>query len=354
MKKRPINVLVVDDSRVACDLLTYLIESDPELKVVKVAKSGEEALDWLKEQSPDVITMDVQMPGMNGFEVTRRIMETKPIPIVIITSAYTTANTEMAFRAMEAGALAILAKPRGGSNAAYDLQAKEIINTLKMISEVKLVTKWATKPSLVSKPPLPIKEKKVAEIRAVAIGASLGGPPAIAEILSNLPSSFPVPILIVQHISVGFIEGFIKWLQKGCSLPIHLATQGEKALPGHVYIAPDRYHMEIRKDNIIFLYASSTQPSIGPLFRSMAYTHGSHGIGVILTGMGKDGAHELLMMRQYGACTIAQDESSSMMFGMPKEAIAIGAAQLVLPLNKIAPALIYLTTFRESGKPCQM
>lgn len=347
MKKRPIHVLIVDDSRVACDLLTYIIESDPELKVIKVAKSGEEALDWLKGESVDVITMDLQMPGMNGFEVTRRIMETKPIPIVIITSAYTTANTEMAFRAIEAGALAILEKPKGGSNEKYGFQVKEIIHTLKMISEVKLVRKWGTKPA--QKFPLPIKEKKGAEIRAVAIGASLGGPPAIAEILSNLPFSFPVPILIVQHISAGFIEGFIKWLQRGCSLPIHLATQGVKALPGHVYIAPDHYHMEIKKDNIIFLSSASTQPSIGRLFLSMAYTHGSHGLGVILTGMGRDGAHELLIMKQHGACTIAQDESSSIMFGMPKEAIALGAAQLVLPLHKIAPALIYLTTSRENN-----
>ncbi len=345
MKKTIIKVLIVDDCLVFRELLAHIIETDPELQVVKMAATGEEALKWLESESADVITMDIQMPGLNGFEVTRKIMETKPIPIVIITSGYTTANTEMAFRAIEAGALAIIEKPTKFIKEKYEIQTQEIIKTIKMISEIKLVKKQHRFKESSGLPMLPLVRERAKQIQAVAIGASLGGPLAIAEILSHLPSSFPVPIFIVQHISAGFIDGFIQWIQKYSVLPIHLAQHNQCAIPGHVYIAPDKCHMEVKKGHVIHLDHSSanSQPFIARLFHSMAYTYGPCAIGVILTGMGRDGANDLLLMRQKGAYTIAQDESSCIMFGIPREAIIIGAAQQVLPLNKIAPALVHLT-----------
>lgn len=343
--KKIINVLVVDDSRVSRELLAHIIHSDPELRVTGFAKNGIESLHWLETNTPDVITMDVQMPAINGFEVTRRIMESKPIPIVIITSSFTSPNVAMAFEAMDAGALAILEKPVGIGDKHYQTQAEEIIRTIKTIAGVKLIKKRSM--STLRDLKAPIIPEKYTEVKAIAIGASLGGPPAIAEILSQLPSSFPVPIFIVQHIAEGFIHQFISWLQERCELSIELARNGEKALAGHIYLAPDRFHMKVLKGDMISLESSSDQcpqPSVGNLFISMAKTYGPNCVGVILTGMGRDGAEELLMMKQKGAYTIAQNEESCLMFGMPREAIALGAAKQILPLDKIASALIYLVT----------
>lgn len=344
MKKNFIDVFIVDDSRVSRDLLTHIIEKDPELRVVGVAEDGFSALRWLNIHTPDVITMDIQMPAINGFEVTRRIMETKPIPVVIITSTFTSSNADMAFHAMEAGALAILEKPTGYGESNYYLKEQEIINTIKIVADIKLIKKRIIG-KIVDTPVSFQLDDNIQEIKAIAIGASLGGPPAIAEILSRLPSSFPVPIFIVQHIAAGFVDGFIKWLQERCQLPIKLAANNENALPGYVYIAPDKYHMEVTKENSILLDSFSSQnpqPSVGRLFRSMANAYGPHCVGVILTGMGRDGAQDLLLMKQRGAYTIAQDEQSCVMFGMPREAIEIGAVRKVLSLDKIATALIYL------------
>lgn len=345
MEKRPIQILVVDDSRVSRELLVHIIESDSQLRVMGIAEDGIQALHWLETHTPDVITMDVRMPNIDGFEVTRRIIETKPIPIVIITSAYNSKNADMAFHAIEAGALAILEKPVGFGDKNYHSQVEEIIKTIKTIAEVKLIKKRVeVRPPDVFIPPIPEQYLKE-EFKAVAIGASLGGPPAIAEILSQLPLFFPVPIFIVQHIAAGFIHQFHVWLQERCRLPIQLARNGEKGMAGHIYLAPDHCHMRIKKGDIISLHSSSNpgpQPSVSHLFASMAETYGSHGIGIILTGMGKDGAEELLLMKQKGAYTIAQSKESCIMFGMPREAIAIGGARQVLALEKIAPVLIKL------------
>lgn len=355
MQKKVIRVFIVDDSPVACELIAHILKEDPNLEVVGFAENGEKALKWLEKNSCDVVTMDIQMPFINGFEVTRRIMETKPIPIVIITSTYTQGNTDMAFKAIEVGALAILEKPHGFGHEAYIRQSADIINTIKVVAGIKLIKKrpYLFIPPEKETPPIKV-ENIQAEVQAIAIGASLGGPPAIVEILSQLPSNLPVPVFIVQHIAIGFTEGFVKWLQEHSHLPIKLGSDGEKALPGHVYVAPDSHHMEVKKDNTIVLIKSpinGPQPSVGRLFNSMALTYGASGVGVILTGMGRDGARELLVMKQHGAYTIAQDEASCIMFGMPREAIAIGAARNVLPLSKIPEALIELAFAHKNIRP---
>lgn len=346
MNNKVIKVFIVDDSQVSRELLAHIIEKDPELKVMGFAKSGIEALHWLNTHTPDVITMDIHMPFINGFEVTRKIMETRPVPVVIVTSAYDPKNAEVAFQAIDAGALAILGKPTGFGDRNYAEKEKEIINTIKTIAGIKLIKKRDLSKKSDIQIPL-LLESNIPEIKAIGIGASLGGPPAIAEILSHLPSPFPVPIFIVQHIASGFVDGFIKWLQERCRLPVQLGRNNEVALPNRVYIAPDHFHMEVTKGNVIYLDSSPVQipqPAVGRLFHSMAYTYGQHAIGVILTGMGRDGAQDLLLMKQKGAYTIAQDEKSCVMFGMPREAIEIGAVKRVLSLDKIAQALIYLVS----------
>lgn len=357
MNKQKIRILIVDDSPVACELLAHILKEDAELEVVGFAENGEKALRWLETELCDVITMDIQMPFMNGFEVTKKIMETKPVPIAIISSTYTPGDTEMAFRAIEAGALAIIEKPHGMGHEAYLLQSKEIINTIKVIAGIKLIKKRPHLTASSFKELSSIKDDyHHSHVKAIAIGASLGGPPAIAEILAQLPAHFPVPIYIVQHIAVGFTEGFVKWLQEHSKLTIHLGHDNEKVLAGHVYVAPDHHHMEIRKDHHIKLDRTPShgpQPSVGRLFQSMAHTYGSSGVGVILTGMGRDGAHELLLMKQQGAFTIAQDEQSSVMFGMPREAIEMGAAREILPLNKIGLALKNLVCAQKKPETLQ-
>lgn len=342
-------MLIVDDSRTARELLTHIIESDPELKVVGYAEDGEKALQWLRNETCDVITMDIHMPHINGFEVTQKIMETKPIPTVIISSGYTPTDNLMAFKALEVGALVILEKPAGLGDAMYHQKAQEIVETIKMISGIVVLTRRHKK-SIDNSKILPMVSELKREIKAIGIGASLGGPLAIAQILENLPSSFPVPLFIVQHIAAGFSKDFIRWLQERSALRICIAKDGEIAQPGCVYVAADKCQMEIKHGNLISLDHNPTseiQPSVGHLFKSLALTYGPHCIGVILTGMGRDGAAELLLMKQKGAYTIAQNEESCLMFGMPKEAIAIEAASQILPLNEIAHSLISLVSNKE-------
>ena len=332
------------------DLLQNILESDPEIEVVGYARDGEEALHWLRNHTADVITMDILMPGMNGLDVTRRVMETRPTPIIIISSAYQPKNAEQGFQAMEVGALAILEKPRRSSDETYRVQVKQILNTIKTVAEVKLVKRWQIKKREI---PVSEPEEAIEGVEVVAIGASLGGPVAIAKILSALPATFPVPIFVVQHIAPGFTAGFSSWLQSQSALSITLAMEGERPRPGQCYIAPDACHMEITKNRIIQLSRHATdflQPSVGRLFQSVAQAYGPHAIGVILTGMGSDGAQELKLMRQQGAYTIAQDEKSSVMFGMPREAIKLGGVARVLPLEAIPQALINL--LRHKGGIC--
>lgn len=339
MENKLIKVLIVDDSQVACELLKHILESDPEIIVVGICKNGIEALSWLSTNTADVITMDIIMPKFNGFEVTRKIMETNPVPIVIITCTYNENNTIQSFRSMEAGALAILEKPTGPGDSNFQEKSNVIIQTIKTVKEIKLI-----KRTLTSKIARTItisennKVQSVDDIDAVAIGASLGGPAALMLILSQINPLFPVPIFIVQHIVPGFTSGLVRWLQEFSDLNILQAENEMVVKPGHCYIAPDYTHMEVQKGNIIRLVASKEegiQPSVNRLFKSVADAYGKRSVGIILTGMGKDGAKELLTMKEKGAYTIAQDEKTCVMFGMPAEAIKLGAVRKVLPLEQI-------------------
>lgn len=340
---KQIEVFLVDDSPVARDLLGYILEGDPAIKIIGYAQNGEEALMWLKYQTPDVITMDINMPLLGGFETTRRIMQIKPVPIVIISSHYTNESLAKQFEALEAGALAILPKPQGIHDK---LLIQEILDTIHMVAGTKLITRRPVKNEKLSVSPAkpPLDSGKQHHFEAVAIGASLGGPNAIEKILSSLPANFPVPIFMAQHISKGFIRGFVDWLQKSSRLQLRIPHPDEIALPGKVYIAPDSFHMTVNKNNVIALEPAerASKPAISKLFKSMAQTYGAQAIGVLLTGMGDDGAVELLEMKQKGAFTIAQNEESCILFGMPKEAIALGGATQVLPLEDIAEAIVHL------------
>jgi two-component system chemotaxis response regulator CheB len=345
-----INVLVVDDSAVARMHLVHLLEADPRIRVIGAVNDGHAALEFLEKKQPDVVLMDVNMPGLDGFETTRRIMETRPVPIIICSGVSNPKDVASTFRVLEAGAVACVEKPVGCESADFQRMAGELRQTVILMSEVRVVKRWprqrgASVPVLAAARPRDL-QPAATEIKLIAIGASTGGPPLLEKILSGLPKDFPAPILIVQHIAPGFLTGLVEWLSQTTGLCIHVAAHGAIPLPGHVYLAPDDFHMGISSTGCILLTReearNSLRPSVSCLFRSVAQAYGPRAIGVLLTGMGKDGAAELKDMRDKGAVTIAQDRDSSVVHGMPGEAIALGGASYVLPGDKIADALVRL------------
>jgi two-component system chemotaxis response regulator CheB len=351
-----INVLVVEDSPLVREFLIYILHSDPDITVVATAGDGEEALDILRSRRPDVITMDIHMPKLNGLEATRLIMETQPTPIVIVSGSQNPSEVGTTFDAINAGAVAVLRCPAGIGHPDHAATAREMIEVVKLMSEVKVVRRWASMRKVV--PPLPPVNippiSRGAQARIIVMGASTGGPPALETILASLPKHFPVPILIVQHMVPGFIEGFAEWLKNRSNLPVHIARKGELPLPGHVYIAPDEYQMKVENQGRIILTRDEPEhglrPSISCLFRSIASVYGHDAIAGLLTGMGRDGADELRILKEKGAITFAQDKDSSVVHGMAGEAIRLNAAAMVLPLEKIAAVLTNLVAERGEIK----
>lgn len=349
-----INVLIVEDSPSVQAFLTEILRADSELHVVGIAHDGVQAVEAVRRTNPDVITMDIHMPRMNGFDATRKIMETKPTPIVIVSGSTTREEIATTFDAIEAGALAVVARPRGGGHPEYEATARELVQTIKAMSEVRVVRRWPKaqkEPAAASLPRIDLQKAPVG-ISMVAIGASTGGPIALERVLSGLPKEFPVPILIVQHMTSGFTNGFAEWLGRSSGLPVRVPVDGEFSRAGHVYIAPDELHLGIRPGGRIMLSKDEAEnglrPSVSYLFRSAAKYYGGHVIGVLLSGMGRDGAEELKMLRDRGATTIVQDEASSVVFGMPGEAVKLGAAMYVLSPERIKDALVSLMKMRTS------
>jgi two-component system chemotaxis response regulator CheB len=267
-------------------------------------------------------------------------------PVVVVCGAVTTDEVAINFHAMEAGALAVVARPHGIGHEQHAATVKELVNTVKLMSEVRVVKRWPRHKYPAPAPSLAVPEirKPAGAIQVVAIGASTGGPLALQTILADLPKDFPLPVLIVQHMTPGFVQGFVEWLGRASGFAVRIAVNGESLLPGQAYIAPDDFHMGVRPDHRIFLAREQRNgtlcPSVSFLFGSVVQVFGCNAIGILLTGMGRDGVDELKLMKDAGAITIAQDESSSVVHGMPGEAIQIGAAQHVLPPQAIARTLV--------------
>ena len=341
-----IRVLIVEDSLVVREFLHYLLSSAPGIEVVGLAKNGLEAVALAADLKPDVITMDVEMPVMDGLVATRKIMETTPTPIIIVSTGFHPINGEKTFLALQSGAVAVCEKPRGLNDQSSAKLAFQLIQTVKSMAEVRVLKRWP-KSGIPDKHEIktPSKElkSKTSDIRVIAIGASTGGPPAIQALLSGLPKNIPVPVLIVQHITAGFIRGLSEWLTESTGMLVHVAAPGEIAMPGRAYLASDGAHMGITKQGQIICTTGSTMngfcPSVSHLFQSVASAFGSRAAGVLLTGMGSDGAEELLALRNSGAVTFAQDQQSSIVHGMPGEAIKLGAAKYILSPEQIAKTL---------------
>jgi len=340
-----ITVLVVEDSPTTREFLVHIL-TDAGIRVIGAVSDGEEAVRFVQRTRPDVVTMDIHMPVMDGIEATARIMETNPVPIVIVSSNWDPREVEMTFRAMEAGALAIVRRPQGIGHPDHAATAGELVLKVLLMSEVKVVRRWPrqqpTIPAIANTPhsvPAIVPES----VKVVAIGASTGGPAVLQTILKGITLDFPAPFLIVQHMASGFLPGMVEWLQDTSRIPIKIAAHGETVLPGHAYVAPDGFHMGVANSGKIILaneaYEHGARPSVSYLFRSAAASYGRDAVGILLTGMGKDGAEGMKLLKERGAVTIAQNKETSVIYGMPATAVELDAALYILSPGQIVATL---------------
>jgi two-component system, chemotaxis family, protein-glutamate methylesterase/glutaminase len=349
-----IQVLIADDSPTQRRLIRAIIESDPALSVVGEARTGEEAVALCPRLQPDLVTLDILMPGIGGYEALRQIMSQSPRPVVVLTAIDSRQLLDVSFKALALGALTVAAKPVGFPP--YDPAANNLITQIKAMAGVKVVRRtWAASVSLAPAGSLQPSRAALSHLRPapklVAIGVSTGGPPALETFLSGLPLDFPLPIVIVQHISPGFASGLAHWLSETTHHPCTITARGDTIQPGGIYLAPDNCHLVIKPGGLVWLDPTEPvgnhRPAVNVLFQSVARNYGPAAIGVLMTGMGEDGAHGLLAMRQAGAYTLAQDEASCVVFGMPKAAIDLGAVEEVLPLDQIAARVQLLASYNR-------
>lgn len=341
--------MIVEDSAVVRRLLAHIVSRDPRLSLVAAVGSAEEALRELPRIRPDVISMDIRLPGMDGLEATRRIMAEQPTPIVVIADSVEDASLRISMNALRAGALAVVEKPVGMESGGHDRIAETICTQLSIMSQVPVIRRRGITPGPVPRPeaaPAPQPEAP----RLLAIAASTGGPPALAQVLGALPADFPLPVLLVQHMGGAFMEGFSQWLDGLVSLKVGLARDGEAPRPGHVHLAPGDRHLLLGPGGLMQVSAgrplASQRPSATLLFRSVAAALGPRAVGVLLTGMGEDGALGLAELRQAGGFTLTEHESTAVVYGMPAAAVRLGASCLSLPLPLIGPRLAQMARGR--------
>jgi two-component system chemotaxis response regulator CheB len=345
----PIRVLIVDDSPLAVRHITSIFSREPDFLVIGSAASGLEGVGQAVKLKPDVVCMDINMPDINGFEATRQIMERQPMPVVIVSATYEPRQVSMAFRALEAGALAIIEKPPAGLASDSLARQQAMRDTVRATAARRVVR---------PRPPVPVPEPPMQTAAATAkslstvrvknpefllVGASTGGPQVIHTILSRLPKTFPLPVLVVQHMSEGFTAGFGQWLSQSTGWNVKIAQDGEAPQRGVVYLAPEKIHMELTADKRIRLVQGPREhgvcPAVSRLYRSALENVNAQIVAVLLSGMGRDGAAELKTLRDAGVLTIAQDAATSVVHGMPGAAIRLGGACLELPDKEIAAAL---------------
>ena len=345
-------VIIVEDSRVVRELLTAIVDRDPRLQVAGAFTSAEEALEALPALQPDIISMDIRLPGMSGLDATRRIMAERPVPIVVIAdSAADPAGLSM--NALRAGALSVVEKPVGLNAGTYEEIAGEICTQLAIMSEVRVIRQraWRQDPPRVAKARPAEGTNFFTAPSAVGIAASTGGPPALARVLGALPADFPAPIFLVQHMGASFMEGFATWLDGLVSLKVAIAKDGVTAQGGTVYVAPGHAHLTVEPGLVIKLDdgppIDGQKPSATALFRSLAQSVGPRGLGVLLTGMGEDGARGLVDLHRMRGFTIAEDETTSVVYGMPGAAARLGGVSASLPLDAIAGRILATTRTAE-------
>ncbi len=342
----PIRVLVIDDSALMRKLIPQIISSDPDIHVVGTAMDGEFGLKKIEELNPQVVTLDLEMPRMDGMEALRQITRRYRLPVIMV-SATTTEGATSTFKALALGALDFVPKPKDATGAKMCEIAAELISKIKVAAKTKL-GKAPSAPSLeperINKP---LVKPKIQAKKLVAIGISTGGPNALQYMLSHLPGDFPGSIVVVQHMPEGFTDMFARRLNECCAIDVKEAQSGDMLLAGRALICPGNRHVRVRRmalGNMVVLSdedrVNGHRPSADVLFQSAASEFGKDAIGLLMTGMGEDGAEGLGAMRRAGALTIAQDEQSCVVFGMPKIAIDRGFAQRVISLELLANTLV--------------
>ncbi|MDP8219701.1 MAG: chemotaxis-specific protein-glutamate methyltransferase CheB [Candidatus Stygibacter frigidus] len=341
-----IRILVVEDSLTVGTYLEWIFNQQPDMQVIGRVSNGKEAVSFVKRDKPDVITMDIEMPVMNGLQATREIMSSCPVPIVIVTASRNARETRMTMEALSAGALTLIEKPRGIKSEIGEKAREELITTTRLMAGVKVITRRAPSPLKTPLPPAINKDiKKISTdkaIKIVTVGVSTGGPAVLKEILGVLSPDFPYPIVIVQHIASGFMDGMVNWLSGVLEIKIKTGRDGEYLQSGTVYFAPDGRHMTVTRSGMIKLIDRGNDyicPSVSVLFRSVYECFGDQSLAIILTGMGSDGALEMKLLHDAGALTIAQHKASALIYGMPAEAVKLNAASLILHANEISALL---------------
>jgi two-component system chemotaxis response regulator CheB len=339
-----IRVLLVDDSPLVITILKRMLSRSKEIEVVGTALNGRDALKIIPEVKPDVVCTDLHMPVMNGLELTKEIMDRYPMPILIVSVSGREGSIN-AFKVIEAGAIDIMLKPNGGADVDQDLLSVEFITKIRILSAVHV---YRRKKSEVL-PGTDINNKTETflanpAIRIVVIGSSTGGSQALQQILACLPENFPLPVICIQHISTGFLPGLIDWLSSKTKMKIETARAGALPQPGIVYFPQEGAHLKIDGSGRFVISLDPEYdghlPSITVTMKSAAAYYKNSIAGVILTGMGKDGAEGLLAIKNSGGITIVQDEESCIIFGMPKKAIELGAAAYISPLSEIGPMIL--------------
>jgi two-component system, chemotaxis family, protein-glutamate methylesterase/glutaminase len=345
-------IVLVEDSPIAMELLQRLFQSTPEIDVVGTAKNGQEALAIIPKLNPDVVCTDLHMAPVDGLELTKQLMATCPKPILVISNSVKQDDTKNIFGLLQAGAVDIFPKPMSNNYADFESIKQRLVTKIKMLATVKVQAKAmpvAGVPSIGANlssftPTTAPIGGGASAFKAIAIGASTGGPQAIHKIVTNLPANFSAPIICAQHISDGFLAGLISWLKEDSRLQIKIAQAGETPVPGTVYFAPEQTHLELDPQGR-FIYTNfpsttGTCPSVDALFKSVVRIYGSACAAILLTGIGSDGAEGMKGVSAGGGTTIAQDEQTCVVYGMSKAAIDAGAAKHVLPIDKIAPFLV--------------
>lgn len=351
----PVRVLIVEDSPVVRELLVHMLGQDPRLKVIGAVETGERAIKVLPQLQPDVISMDIRLPGMDGFMATRWIMSNMPTPIVVVSADVDDQSLQTSMKALSAGALSVVEKPVGTTHRDYEAVSRHLCTQLAIMSQVKVVRQRfspadgvETSPQQGAAAPRTISlDGAGSDYSLVGLVASTGGPTALHSILMHLPANFPVPIVVVQHMGAKFLAGFASWLDRTCALSVKIADNNEVPSPGVVYVAPGDVHLGFDGKRLRLESGPSEHgqcPSGSVLLRSIARADGPRGVGVILTGMGEDGADGLLELRLAGGRTFAEDESTAVVNGMPGAAVCLGAAEDVLPLDRIPGRLVHTVT----------
>ena len=346
-----IRVLIVEDSITQREILKRLVNGDGAFIVIAEARNGREAIAKVLEHSPDVVLMDIHMPDMDGIEATRQIMQQCPVPIVVASATLRKQDVNLAMQALEAGAVSVISKPEGAVLLHLEKIAPSLRNELLAASTAKIIRRV----SFGRRESATQRQSAIARgnpIDIIGVCASTGGPPVLMQLFSALPKPLPVPVLLVQHISAGFEEGFARWLSDTTGQSVRLATSGQKLEPG-IWMAPNGTHLTVSSPARIALVPKNPKdihsPSGNPQFESLAKHFGPRAVGVLLTGMGDDGARGLLALKLAGGMTIIQDEASCMIWGMPKSGKQLNAATHEMNPEEIAAALTQLLERRPKA-----